>query len=228
MQEYLDDLEARKGLNLPQRLEMSRRALPYLQKDTKVQIGKGSFAGMTHDKVSSVLRPIFFKYGLSYEIHLSQPEAGVNWVDTIDRYENKKRAVESYVHGVVRITLRATEGDDDNRMVFEAPYGSFGPDDKAPDKAISKGIKTCLLKVMMLPTGVDEEQMPYASSEEQLQKLKVAVNKLTDISKEDSKNLCNSMLEEFGVEALSLIPFDEIGRATAIVEAKTEVLKSQT
>lgn len=136
-------------LNLHQRLNAIKKAVSYVQKDTKVS-GGGEYMAVTHDAVTAATRGLFVEHGvlvLPSEINSAIVDSGMvtGKGNPIIRFEAK-----------YRIAFVNVDAPDD-RTCIEITAHALDQGDKAPGKALSYATKAAVLKVLQLETGVDDE-----------------------------------------------------------------------
>ncbi len=138
-----------KPLNLFQRINAIRAEVRTVAKDAQVSAGQGSYAAVTHDAVTRMVRPLMVKHGVVSLIQPRQSEmvdTGTNW---------GKRKLFQY-RGQFLCTLVNTDNPDECiEMRIEAHADESG--DKAPGKALSYAAKSFYLKVFAIETGEDDE-----------------------------------------------------------------------
>ena len=141
--------EETKPLNIYQRLNAIKLAVPYLQKDKEVS-GAGTYMAVTHDAVTAATRQKFVEHGvlvMPSELSSAVVDSGMvtGKGNPIIRFEAKYRV--SFINV------------DEAREVIEVEVTAHALDqgDKAPGKAISYATKTAILKVLQIETGVDDE-----------------------------------------------------------------------
>jgi hypothetical protein len=144
-------------LNLHQRLLLVMQDVSYVQKDTKVQAGRGSYSAVSHDAVTAKVRPALLKHGV------------VVTADVIEAHEEqltvtrKGQGGSSYDQVVYRASVRMavtfTNADAPDQSLVVHHHGT-GEDqgDKAIGKAESYAVKYALLKTLMLETGDDTDK----------------------------------------------------------------------
>lgn len=125
-------------LTLLQRLNAVMKDVSYVQKDKKIDVGKG-YKVTTHDAVTAKVRPALVKHGVFY-----YPQK-LNWQQSGQRTE---------VSMIVRFV-----NVDDGADILDVPTLGFGLDtgDKGPGKAMSYAVKYALLKALGLETGEDAD-----------------------------------------------------------------------
>lgn len=157
--EYTKDVVV--GLNIYQKLNEIRKEVAYLQKDAQVE----SYRAITHDMVTSALRPHLIKHGIM--IIPCQTEG-----ELCDTGKTTSRGTPLtvykgwYTFDIVDI--------DDPETFFTVKMAGHGEDhgDKGPGKSISYATKVLLLKLFNIETGESdesrEEQKPIPVTDEQL------------------------------------------------------------
>lgn len=136
-------------LNICQRLNAIKKAIPYIQKDKEVS-GAGTYMAVTHDAVTAATRSLFVEHGvliLTSELTSSVVDSGMvtGKGNPIIRFEAK------YEVQFVNVDT-PTESVTINLTAHALDQG-----DKAPGKALSYATKSAVLKVLQIETGVDDE-----------------------------------------------------------------------
>ncbi len=132
--------------NIYQKLNNVREAVAYLKKDTKVT----GYQAITHDYVTSEIRPHLIKHGIitiprqkSYEIRDTgkTTKSGVPFIAYIGMYD---------------VDFVNADNPDDK---VTATVGAMSEDtaDKGPGGSLSYAVKSAFLKVFNIETGEDEE-----------------------------------------------------------------------
>lgn len=132
------------SLNIHQRINEVRRAIPYIRKDAEVQ----GYKGVTHDQVTAALHDEIVKNGI-----LIYPDLlADNVVETKSGSGKAKIRYEAlYTISFVNID----NPEDKISIDISAHADDFG--DKAPGKAASYAVKTAMLKMFLLETGENDE-----------------------------------------------------------------------
>ena len=146
--ETLPEEQTRKKavLNLYQRLSLVQKAVSFIGHEDKRVNGQYSYVG--HNAVSAAVRDALVLHGV-----FSYPHS-------IESTENGNRLY-------VKLKMRFVNVDQPEEFIDAESLG-FGIDssDKLGGKAMSYAIKTCLLKVFLIPTGdhsedIERDQVAY-------------------------------------------------------------------
>jgi len=164
--------------NLLQRIHAVMADVHYVQKDTSVSMGKGSYKAVSHDAVTAKVRDAMVKHGVVCFIEHIQVE------DDELEFENKfgkRRETRTKIKGAVKFC-----NIDDPMDVLTVEAIGYGLDsgDKSPGKAISYMFKYALLKTFMLETGEDsdkEASKPRTTAPQKVAQRKPEVNKVWSV-----------------------------------------------
>lgn len=189
-------MTTKKTLNLLQRIHAIMSDVHYVQKDTSVSMGKGSYKAVSHDAVTAKIREAMVKHGVVCFIESMQVD------DEELEFENKfgkRKETRTKIKGLVKFCN--IDDPQDCLSVESVGYG-LDPGDKSPGKATSYMFKYALLKTFMLETGEDsdkEASKPRAMSEKidlkpvnqtyTTQQKKMMFEKLKGINTERAENL---------------------------------------
>lgn len=135
-------------MNIYQRINEVRKKVSYLQKDKRV--GEGGYLAVTHDAVTAAAREHFIVHGIVVVPILVSSATNLTGTSTAKgvpfiRYEARYRFD----------VVNADEPSDKFSVEIEAHAIDQG--DKAPGKAISYAKKYCVLKLLEIETGDEEE-----------------------------------------------------------------------
>jgi hypothetical protein len=136
-------------LNIFQRMNAVQRKVSYVQKEKG---GDLKYAIVTHDRVTALLRPHCVEVGIVYypsKITVLGHESVLVKTKFGERIEHRH-----HVHVTCRFVCTDNPLSD---CYVEAIADGFDSGDKGPGKAISYGVKMCLLKAFGLETGEGEE-----------------------------------------------------------------------
>lgn len=139
---------AAKPLNLWQRLNAIKRAVPYVRKDEKKV--DGMYNAVTHDSVTAATRDHFIEHGvfvLPTELKSACVDSGMvtGKGNPIIRFE-----------ATYRITFINMDAPAE-RESADITAHALDQGDKAPGKALSYATKAALLKALQIETGVNDE-----------------------------------------------------------------------
>jgi len=129
------------ALNVEQRLLAVMGELSYVQRDRVAPKEIGGFSFVSHDAVTSAVRPLLVKYG-------------VLCLPTIAEGGHSRDGNQTTL--LVDVTFINVDRPDDQRIVRSVGYG-IDKQDKGPGKAMSYAVKYALLKAFSLETGDDVE-----------------------------------------------------------------------
>lgn len=137
-------------MNIYQRLNEVRKAVPYLQKDKQVGSGGWGYKAITHDAVTRELREHLITQGVMIVPHRAQGAAVLTGTTTgkgipIIRYEA--------VYNIDFVNV----DDPQDRVTVEMEAHALDEGDKAPGKAVSYATKYAMLKLFSIETGEDDE-----------------------------------------------------------------------
>lgn len=137
-------------MNIYQRINEIRKTIAYVKKDKQVGEGSYGYMAVTHDAVTSLIRPALIDQGIVIVVSIvssavkdtgSTTGKGVPYI----RYE-----------GVYDVWFVNSESPDD-RILSRIEAHAVDQGDKAPGKAISYAVKYAMLKLFSLETGEDDE-----------------------------------------------------------------------
>lgn len=132
-----------------------RKAVSYIQKDSDVSFGSGSYKAVSHDNVVATLREEVVKQGIIIIPSLVSDE----WFEP---RKGKDKSQNWLYTAIYEITFACGDGSS-----FTAKTSGHANDsgDKAAGKALSYAVKSAMLKVFMLETGVDDESRNFDPTE---------------------------------------------------------------
>ena len=140
-----------KDANLYERINWIRDRVTRLGKDSRVGTGGGTYAAISHDKVTAFIRPKMVQAGV------------MHWIDCIEATDADTGAATGKGRKIVQhrakfnITFANVYNKDDLIIITQYAYADdYG--DKAPGKASSYAMKYALLKMFMIETGDEDEQ----------------------------------------------------------------------
>lgn len=169
-----------KPLNIYQRINAVRKAVPYVQKDTKVVEG-GGYKAVSHDAITSALRPALIEHGIIVY-------TGCAKSTIVDTGKKTRNSVPILRLDGQFITFFINADDPEDRFSLVLPASAEDMGDKAAGKALSYAQKYAMLKVFNLETGDDEEG-----------RIPQSVEPLEMISEEQAADL-KAKLEEVGAD----------------------------
>lgn len=139
-------METEAKLNIYQKVNKLREDVAYLKKDKKVE----SYWAVTHDMVTSEVRPFLIKYGIVMVVRQTSYE-----IQDTGKSTKKNTPITRYC-GMYEIDFVNMDDPEDK---FTCAFGAIAEDhgDKAPGKCASYAIKTAMLKEFNIETGESDE-----------------------------------------------------------------------
>jgi len=132
-------------MNIYQKINEVRKAVPYIKKDKTVQ----GYKAVSHDAVTAQLHDACVEHGI-----VIIPSEGKHKIMEIGK--TTSGAVRIRYEAKYTISFVNTEEPSDKiEMKIRAHADDHG--DKAPGKCLSYAVKSAMLKVFMLETGEDDE-----------------------------------------------------------------------
>ena len=196
-------------LNIYQRLNKVREAVSYLQKDASVQ----GYRAITHDMVTSEVRPHFIQYGI-----MVVPKQTSGELRDTGKTTSKGTSVTVYV-ATYEIEFVNIDKPEDKVVVF---IGAIAEDqnDKGPGKAVSYATKTAILKLLSIETGESDEsrqeQKPSYITEKQTVDLDaLAIEVSADMTK---------FLKYFKIDEIAHLKSSDYEKAVAMLEKKRGIM----
>lgn len=156
------------SLNLLQRINEVRKALPYIQKDARVD---GKYSAVTHDAVTAMVRPLLIEHGI------------VSWPNLVSSTScPREEGSKQFRHEATYDFTFANIEDPKDCLVIRIIGHAMDNADKAPGKALSYAMKYALLKLFNIETGEDEESRfnPEGLEDDAFAGLLDAINTATD------------------------------------------------
>lgn len=132
-------VEVKDTRNIHQRLHAVMKEVDYVQKDKKIDAGTRGYMVVTHDAVTSKVRPVLVKHGVMY-------------------YPQNLKHCQDGNRTEVSLDVVFVNVNDPQDKVAVPTFG-YGIDqgDKGPGKAVSYAVKYALLKALGLETGEDAD-----------------------------------------------------------------------
>jgi hypothetical protein len=187
--------------NLFQRLNAIQAEVGYVQKDTKVSTGGGSYSAISHDAVTAMLRPHLVKHGVIISTSLNGDPVLDPAADGAKQRLFRAEFVVSFIN---------IDNPEDRHAVI-VPAFSMDTGDKHCGKAISMATKYAMLKVFALETG-DAEESRVASGDYNF-------SAALELAESGDKAVARAALEEAQHMALKLKDADA-AKAIAIVRKR--------
>ena len=135
------DTNITKGLNIYQKINRIMQEVSYIQKDAKITLQRGSYTAVSYDGMIGRIRRFFC-------------EQGVAVVPSVFSTE-----VEGSRTKIKVMTLFINVDDPEDRFSVDTYAHSDDNTDKGPGKAYTYAVKMALLKVLMLQSGDNEEEV---------------------------------------------------------------------
>ena len=133
-------------MNIYQKINAVRKEIDYIKKDRSVSTGGGSYAAVSHDAVTGILRKHLVEQGIICVPTLIKSE-------THPKEEGSKQFRYDATYSFEFVN--ADEPNDKVTIIIEAH--AMDNADKAPGKAISYAKKYAVLKLFEIETGENEE-----------------------------------------------------------------------
>ena len=200
------------NLNIYQRLNKIREAVSYIQKDAEVT----GYKAITHDAVTSEVRPQLIKYGV---IIVPREVKG----ELRDTGKTTKGGT-PYTAYVATYDIDFVNIDDpSDRATARVSANGEDQNDKGPGKAVSYATKTAILKILSIETGESDEaretQQPAPRIDEE------QLSQLTDLIKASGADL-NTFLTKAKIKALSTLKATEFDKAVKYFNAVKDARKN--
>ena len=137
-----------KGLNVYQKINRIMQEVSYIHRDAKITLQRGSYKGVRYDVLIGKIRQHFC-------------DEGVIVVPSIIGTEVEGNRTKMKV-----MTLFVNVDDPQDRFSIETYSHSDDTTDKGPGKAYTYAVKMALLKVLMLESGDNEEEVVVEHKDE--------------------------------------------------------------
>lgn len=135
-------------MNIYQRINEVRKVVDYARKEKTV--GEGGYKAVTHDQITALTREHFVKHGVVIYPVLTAQKTELTGTTT-SRGTPFIRFEASYRFEVVNAD------DPTDRFSVEIAAHAIDQGDKAPGKALSYAKKYCVLKLLEIESGEEEE-----------------------------------------------------------------------
>jgi len=136
-------------MNIHKKLNKVMQSVAFVTKNATVGSGSYAYKGVTHDKVTEIVRPFFIDVGIiTYPVQ-------VNKGLTVD---GKTKNGADKIRFEALYDVHFVDCDDDSEVVVRVEAHAEGSDDKCAGKALSYAVKQAMLKVLMLETGENDEE----------------------------------------------------------------------
>lgn len=187
------------------------KSVAFVTKDTTVGSGAYAYKGVSHDRVTEIVRPFFIENEiLTYPVQ-------VNKGLTVDG-KTKNGADKIRFEAVYDVHF--VDCDDGSNIVVRVEAHAEGSDDKCAGKALSYAVKQAMLKVLMLETGEnDEEGIKNSINDKQV----ATINQLIVDTDTDIEKFC----EAYSIEKLSDLPSGMFTKALQQLQTKQKNMKAQ-
>jgi len=183
--------------NLQQRKLAVARDVPYVQKDSTVSTGSGSYLAVSHDAVIAALRGAMIEHGIALAV-TQGPEVVIEG-------QTRNGSPKVIYRSVYDITLLNADDPTDRETTTLRAHAEDGGD-KAPGKGLSYAVKYALLKVFLLETGEDDEQ-------------RHAPGEVTVITDEQAADL-SALIDEVQADRAAFVAYYRIGELADMPAAK--------
>jgi hypothetical protein len=206
-------------VNIYQRLNAVRKIVRRIKKTADVTAGGGSYKAVTYDYLISRIRQHMVAQGI-----MVLPSV-ISMTTTQDTGMATAKGV-PYIRVEVLLAVRFVNCDDPADYV-EVLVSSHGIDnnDKAPQKAITAGVKQELLKVLLLETGEKDEDRPQDLEGRALQpEQRTSLYELCDSLSLDRKYL-DRLAVALGFEDSATLPANRLDYYQKMLRQKAEELK---
>jgi len=184
-------------LNIFQRINEVRKEVEYIRKDKQVQ----NYLVVTHDAVTSELRPSMIKHG----IVIVPSQSGGAMVDT-GQVTGKGTPITRYEADYSVHFVNVDKPED--RIIVQVSSHALDYGDKAPGKAMSYAVKMAMLKVFSIETGENEESRQDSKPK--------PVEPITGKQVEGIEKL----IEESGSDKDGFLKFCKVGSVSDITSAQ--------
>lgn len=183
----------------------------FVTKDTTVGSGSRSFKGVSHDKVTEIVRPFFVEFGILTIPY--QVEKGIAVQGKTQAGNDKIR-----FEAVYDVTFIDCE-DSNSKLTVRVEAHAEGSDDKCAGKALSYAVKQAMLKVLMLETGENDEEGIKNSIDA---KQTTILNQLIIDTDTDIEKFCSV----YDIDKLSDLPSGMFMKALQQLQAKAKAQKA--
>lgn len=139
------------ALNIYQRINAVQKEVKYIKKDSEVSTGRGSYRAVSHDNVVAELRPSMIEQGIIVIPSLVDDA----WIEP-----RKKDSINWLYTAKYKIRFQNID-DPQDAITLKVSGHANDSGDKAPGKAQSYAVKSAMLKVFALETGVDDESRNF-------------------------------------------------------------------
>lgn len=194
-----------RALNIYQRINAVMKEVEYVQKDSQISGGGGTYKAVTHDQVVSVARGALVKHGVMiYPEQLSSK--------LLQQRDPKNDIKMHHYSGDYAIHfVNVDNGEDRVTVTINAHANDNG--DKAPGKCVTYATKTAILKVLCLETGENDESR--AEVRKPVAKVQADhIRKLLDHDEERITAFCARQ----DIESVEALPKAEYDNAVALIK----------
>ena len=130
-----------KGLNVYQKINRIMQEVSYIHRDAKITLQRGSYKGVRYDVLIGKIRQHFCDQGIVIAPSIFVVEAEGN--------RTKMKVITMFINA----------DDPEDRFSIKTYAHSDDTTDKGPGKAYTYAVKMALLKVLMLESGDNEEEV---------------------------------------------------------------------
>ena len=157
-----------KGLNVYQKINRIMQEVNYIHKDTKITLQRGGYTAVSYDGMIGRIRRFFCEQGVAVVPTIVSAET--EWSrtktnrGTLLSNSKDKVSVETYETEGSRIKMKVVTSfinvdNPKDRFSVDTYANSDDITDKGPGKAYTYAVKMALLKVLMLQSGDNEEEV---------------------------------------------------------------------
>jgi len=199
--------------NIFQRIDKVRQAVDYIQKEKKVE----QYKAVTHDQVTSIVRPQLIKYGIVTILRQAPGEA----MEDTGKSTSGGAPITRYR---AFYELDWVNMDDPTDRVTTS-IGAIGEDygDKGPGKSASYAVKAMMLKTLNIETGESDEsrqeQIPTPISDDHYTLLYEKCKELGFPPEQTLKAMAEKV---YRIKKIQLLPADKFDNAIEMLEKKHE------
>lgn len=130
-------------MNLLQRINAVRKAMPYIQKNARVD---NKYSAVTHDAVTAMVRPLLIEHGI------------VSWPTLVNSVScPREEGSKQFRHEATYDFVFANIDEPTDCLTIRIIGHAMDNADKAPGKALSYAKKYAILKLFEIETGEDDE-----------------------------------------------------------------------
>ena len=205
-------------LNIYQRINSVMQKVAYIQKDKQISGAGANYKAVTHDQVTSIVRPLFVDAGIV--IYPEQLTSSMPIMRDVEKQIKMHLYEGSYNIHFVNIDKP------DDRITVKIFAQANDNGDKAPGKSATYATKTAILKVLCLETGENEESREV---EREASKT-IDENAEAFLAKaiNGDANLWKSLCSAYGIGHLNQIPKSKENEVTKRIHDYNEKKKAKS